>query len=140
MFEEQKEIEAIQKRISEIPSFIFEQQKYNMDTIKFTLNIWLTANSAFAFAILNGSINVEKVISSFFIIGASMSLFATFWTFCRQVIIQKLTIRQVKEEYFFKKFIFGVVSELNKIYRVCSICTLVSWMSFAIGILCVLYY
>ena len=106
MFEEQKEIEAIQKRISEIPSFIFEQQKYNMDTIKFTLNIWLTVNSAFAFAILNGSINAEKMISLFFILGSCISLFAIFWTFFRQVNIQKLTIRQVKEEYFFKKFIF----------------------------------
>ena len=49
-----------------------------MDTIKFTLNIWLTVNSAFAFAILNGSINAEKMISLFFILGSCISLFAIF--------------------------------------------------------------
>ena len=52
-----------------------------MDTIKFTLNIWLTVNSAFAFAILNGSINAEKMISLFFILGSCISLFAIFWIF-----------------------------------------------------------
>ena len=138
MFEEQKEIEAIQKRISEIPSFIFEQQKYNMDTIKFTLNIWLTVNSAFAFAILNGSINAEKMISLFFILGSCISLFAIFWTFFRQVSIQKLTICQIKEEYFFKKFIFGVADELEKTYKVCSWCVLVAWISFGVGILMIM--
>ena len=140
MFEEQKEIEAIQKRISEIPSFIFEQQKYNMDTIKFTLNIWLTVNSAFAFAILNGSINAEKMISLFFILGSCISLFVIFWTFFRQVSIQKLTICQIKEEYFFKKFIFGVADELEKTYKVCSWCVLVAWISFGVGILMIMNY
>ena len=80
------------------------------------------------------------MISLFFILGSCISLFAIFWTFFRQVNIKKLTIRQVKEEYFFKKFIFGVTDELEKTYKVCSWCVLVAWISFGVGILMIMNY